>query len=233
MGSHTHQSSRPFQPLPKTEQKSAFPTRGWGSPTSGIQTKLTIGEANDPYEQEADRVASQVVEQINSPVQREEMPEEEELQMKPEGSIQREEMPEEEELQMKPEGSVQREEMPEEEELQMKPVGSIQRKGQGQLPASAWLENSISQSRGGGSSLPKPLKGSLEKAFSADFGNVRVHTDGQADQMSRSIQAKAFTTGSDIFFRSGAYEPGSRSGQELLAHELTHVVQQNGGSTPL
>ncbi|MGF1576625.1 MAG: DUF4157 domain-containing protein [Cyanophyceae cyanobacterium] len=186
-------------------------------------------------------------------LQREVMPEEEELMMKPEGSIQREEMPEEEELQMKSEGSIQREGMPEEEELMMKPEGSLQRKdfisnsvwqeaaripsqshsiqrqGEGQLPASAWLEGSISQSRGGGSSLPKPLKGSLEQAFKSDFSGVRVHTDGQADQMSRSIQAKAFTTGSDIFFRSGAYEPGSRSGQELLAHELTHVVQQSRG----
>ncbi len=66
------------------------------------------------------------------------------------------------------------------------------------------------------------------QAFGADFSGVRVHTDAQAHQLNQSIQAKAFTTGQDVFVRQGAYEPGSRGGQELLAHELTHVVQQKG-----
>ena len=65
----------------------------------------------------------------------------------------------------------------------------------------------------------------------ADFSGVKVHTDAQADQLNQSIQAKAFTTGQDIFFRQGAYQPGSRGGQELLAHELTHTIQQGG--TPI
>jgi hypothetical protein len=55
---------------------------------------------------------------------------------------------------------------------------------------------------------------------------VRIHTDAHADHLNRSIQAKAFTVGQDIFFRQSAYEPGSRDGQTLLAHELSHVVQQ-------
>ncbi|WP_287359229.1 DUF4157 domain-containing protein, partial [Moorena sp. SIO3B2] len=57
----------------------------------------------------------------------------------------------------------------------------------------------------------------------------RVHNDAQSDQLNQSIQARAFTTGKDIFFRQGEYNPGSRGGQELIAHELTHVVQQNQG----
>jgi hypothetical protein len=65
-------------------------------------------------------------------------------------------------------------------------------------------------------------------AMGADFSGVTVHTDTQSDQLNRSVQAKAFTTGQDIFFRQGAYQPSSRSGQELIAHELTHVVQQHG-----
>jgi len=69
----------------------------------------------------------------------------------------------------------------------------------------------------------------MEGAFGADFSGVRVHTDRTSDQLNQSIQAKAFTTGQDVFFRQGAYEPGSRGGQELLAHELTHVEQQNRG----
>ena len=70
----------------------------------------------------------------------------------------------------------------------------------------------------------------MEQAFGADFGGVKVHTDSRSDQLNQSIQARAFTTGQDVFFRQGEYNPGSRGGQELLAHELTHVVQQNGGT---
>jgi hypothetical protein len=70
----------------------------------------------------------------------------------------------------------------------------------------------------------------MGQAMGADFSGVKVHTDSQSDQLNQSIQAKAFTTGQDVFFRQGAYDPGSREGQELIAHELTHVVQQNGSA---
>jgi Domain of unknown function (DUF4157)/ADP-ribosyltransferase exoenzyme len=74
------------------------------------------------------------------------------------------------------------------------------------------------------------LQEKMSQAMGADFSGVKVHTDSQSDQLNQSIQAKAFTTGQDVFFRQGAFDPSSRSGQELLAHELTHVVQQNGGN---
>jgi Domain of unknown function (DUF4157) len=67
----------------------------------------------------------------------------------------------------------------------------------------------------------------MEPRFGADFSGVRVHTDAGADGLNRSLSAKAFTTGRDIYFRQGEYNPGSSSGRSLLAHELTHVVQQN------
>jgi hypothetical protein len=69
----------------------------------------------------------------------------------------------------------------------------------------------------------------MESAFGTDFGGVRVHTDSSADSLNQALSARAFTTGQDIFFRQGEYSPGSSSGKELLAHELTHVVQQTGG----
>jgi hypothetical protein len=70
----------------------------------------------------------------------------------------------------------------------------------------------------------------MEKAFGGvDFSQVKVHNDAVSDQLNQSIQARAFTTGQDVFFRGGEYDPGSRGGQELIAHELTHVVQQNEG----
>jgi len=69
----------------------------------------------------------------------------------------------------------------------------------------------------------------MESAFGTDFSGVRVHTDAEADALNQAVNAVAFTTGQDVFFRQGAYNPSHSSGRELLAHELTHVVQQGGG----
>jgi hypothetical protein len=63
-----------------------------------------------------------------------------------------------------------------------------------------------------------------------DFSDVRVHDDADAHELSRSVSAEAFTTGSDVFFQSGRYDPGSSAGRKLLAHELTHVAQQRGAA---
>ncbi len=113
-----------------------------------------------------------------------------------------------------------------EEEVQMKP--ELQMSG-GAAEASPELESSIQTARGGGQPLEGGIRRSMEGAFGADFGGVRIHTDAQADTLNRSISAQAFTTGQDVFFRSGSYSPDSSGGKQLLAHELTHVVQQTGG----
>ncbi|WP_427161535.1 eCIS core domain-containing protein [Aliinostoc sp. HNIBRCY26] len=107
---------------------------------------------------------------------------------------------------------------------------SIQRRGglEGG-EASTDLESAITSARSRGQPLDAGLQAKMSTAMGADFSGVRVHTDAQSDQLNRSIQAKAFTTGQDVFFRQGEYQPGSRGGQELIAHELTHVVQQSGG----
>jgi hypothetical protein len=93
----------------------------------------------------------------------------------------------------------------------------------------AGVQQEIERARGRGQRLPAPARGAMEQALGADFGGVRVHTDARADRLSRSLQARAFTTGQDIFFRSGEYDPGSSGGRGLLAHELAHVVQQQPG----
>jgi hypothetical protein len=144
----------------------------------------------------------------------------------------------EEEIQAKPSISdhqrsplptqVQREAMSEDEELQAKPILQGQ-EAMGGGEASTDLESAINSARGGGQLLDEGLQRSIGQAMGADFSKVKVHTDTRADQLNQSIQARAFTTGQDVFFRQGEYNPGSRGGQELLAHELTHVVQQNGG----
>ncbi len=99
----------------------------------------------------------------------------------------------------------------------------------GGLAVDADIEARINRQRGGGSALDRTTRSSLEPAFGHDFSGVRVHTGGEADALNRSLQAKAFTTGSDVFFSAGAYAPGSPAGSRLLAHELSHVVQQGGG----
>ena len=90
------------------------------------------------------------------------------------------------------------------------------------------VEGAIQQKRGGGNSLDSGVRKQMEGALGADFSGVRVHTDAQSHELNQSLSARAFTTGQDIFFRQGAYEPGSSTGRELIAHELTHVVQQGG-----
>jgi Domain of unknown function (DUF4157) len=194
-----------------------------------FQAKLNIGQPGDKYEQEADRVASQVVNEISAPasakatlvqsVQRQEEAEEE-VQAKPSISH----------LQRSPlSPEMQREAMPEEEDLQAKSILQPQEAIAGG-EASSDLTSAINSARGGGQPLEAGLQQSMGQAMGADFSGVRVHTDAQSDQLNQSIQAKAFTTGPDVFFRQGAYQPRSRGGQELIAHELTHVVQQNGGA---
>ena len=90
------------------------------------------------------------------------------------------------------------------------------------------LENKLNNSKGGGSPLPEETKGFMESRFNADFSSVRVHTDSTASRMNESIHAQAFTQGQDIYFNSGKYSPNSNEGKSLLAHELTHVLQQKG-----
>ncbi len=108
-------------------------------------------------------------------------------------------------------------------------VLAVSGKGRGEVEAAAEVETGIQRARGGGGQpLSSAVRAQMEPAFKADFSGVRVHADAAADSLSRSVNARAFTTGQDIFFRAGEHNPGSSSGRELLAHELTHVVQQNG-----
>jgi len=88
----------------------------------------------------------------------------------------------------------------------------------------------IDNARGGGRPLEGAVGEQMSQATGVDLGGVNVHTSPEANELSQQLGAKAFTTGQDIFFRSGAYDPHSSAGQELIAHELTHVVQQGSGA---
>jgi hypothetical protein len=152
-----------------------------------IQAKLMVGPAGDSYEQEADRVAAQVLS----------MPVPDSAAAAAAGSA-------------------------------SAPL-AVQREGGGAgFAAGDDIERSIASQRGSGAPLPNATRDFMEPRFGSDFSSVRVHSDGNAHNLNQAIGARAFTTGQDIFFRQGEYQPSSGAGQELLAHELTHVVQQAG-----
>jgi Domain of unknown function (DUF4157) len=90
------------------------------------------------------------------------------------------------------------------------------------------VESAIAAMRGSGRSLDRTTTRRIEPALGESLGDVRVHTDERAALLARAVSARAFTVGSDIFFAPGEYRPGERDGNELIAHEVAHVVQQRG-----
>ncbi|AGA79801.1 eCIS core domain-containing protein [Echinicola vietnamensis] len=90
------------------------------------------------------------------------------------------------------------------------------------------IESPLKQSKGTGSGLDQPIKREMEAGFGADFSQVNIHSDANAANMSRQIGAQAFTHDNDIYFNEGKYNPKSPQGKHLLAHELTHTIQQKG-----
>ncbi len=95
--------------------------------------------------------------------------------------------------------------------------------------ATSTLEQMIQETKGKGFSLPNDIRTEMEAQFNVDFKNVRIHTGLDAVEMCEMIRAEAFTHGYDIYFNDGKYNPDTDTGKNLLAHELTHVVQQKGG----
>ena len=107
---------------------------------------------------------------------------------------------------------------------------SVQRKGRGTATATPEsVEARIEQTRGNGVTLPRDTRQFMESRLGQDFSGVRVHTDATSHVLNRDLNSLAFTTGRDIYFAPGQFQPGTSSGKHLLAHELTHVVQQAGG----
>ncbi|WP_233218895.1 eCIS core domain-containing protein [Deinococcus arcticus] len=87
----------------------------------------------------------------------------------------------------------------------------------------------IQARRGAGNPLPEAIQRHLEQGLNHDLSRVRIHDDAEADMLAKGVNAIAFTTGTDIFFQSGRFNPNTQSGLELLAHEVTHTVQQARG----
>lgn len=113
------------------------------------------------------------------------------------------------------------------------PLAREAEQGAGILPdgtVHADVQSTIGSTRGGGTSLDPGVAGKLGGTL-GDLSDVRIHTDDTADRLNRSVSARAFATGTDVYFAKGEYNPGSAAGDKLIAHELAHVVQQRGSST--
>jgi hypothetical protein len=111
--------------------------------------------------------------------------------------------------------------------------GQLARQGSGILPdgtAHPDVEQTIARTRGSGQSLDGGTRSKMS-GLGDGFSDVRVHADDTANRLANSVAARAFTTGPDIYFAKGEYSPGSSEGDRLLAHELSHVVQQRGAPT--
>ena len=128
----------------------------------------------------------------------------------------------EDEVQTKKEEEIQAKE--EEKELQMSAAADAN-------PGdNSNLESNLNNSKGGGSSFSGPVKNEMESGFGADFSSVKIHNDSNAVQMNKELGSQAFASGNDIYFNEGKYNPNSTDGKHLLAHELTHTVQQGASS---
>jgi hypothetical protein len=108
-----------------------------------------------------------------------------------------------------------------------------QRQSDGPSEVQEETAEAIQSKRGGGQSLDAGIAEKAGSVMGQDFSDVNVHTDSQSDELNKQLGAKAFTTGNDIFFRSGAYNPGNSDGQRLISHELTHVAQQGAAQESL
>jgi len=186
-----------------------------------VQAKLKIGQPGDRYEQEADRVADEVMRMPEPRLQRQVEPEEDE---------------EEEVLQPKPLASeitplVQRQaDLDEEEEEEEEVLQGKRGSGHtGQIDQG--LHRHINAVRAsGGPPLPGPVRRFFEPRLGRDLSRVRFHTDARAAQSAEAVKARAYTVGGHVVFGAGQYAPRTDTGRRLLAHELAHVAQHSGDS---
>lgn len=176
----------------------------------GVHTKVTVNEPDDKYEKEAECVADAV---MRTPVSERAIDAENRL---PSVHIQR--LCPRRQRRHNEDKSLNYEEY--EAELQRKEnTGMVP-------PVTDPIQQQIQSLRGGGRPLPRSMRSFFEPRFGENFRDVRLHMGSKADEIARSVNARAFALGNNIVFANGAYEPDTKTGQRLLAHELTHVAQQ-------
>jgi Domain of unknown function (DUF4157) len=187
-----------------------------------LQAKLEIGAVDDPLEREADAVADAVMRMLDpAPSGDRVVPRMHAGAMRtmaaPSAQAKRADCLGEERLQRQ----VEDDEAPDE---------LVQAKAKGPMDAPVSVRQALEVGTDSGTTMHPSLRNKMESAFDADFSGVRIHTGAAAERLSRHLSAHAFTHGRDIFFNAGEYRPDTTDGRRLLAHELTHVVQQSGVS---
>ena len=210
----------------------------------GIQPNLIISHPDDKYEQEADRMAERVID-MHGPAAAEKAPILTRVQP---SSVVRRNIEEDEEKDIEnaeagafaeqPPGPIREEEEAEKALIQAKIspehmtalIQMQEEAGNNKPDVSPRIVESIASLRGAGNPLSRDIRDFFEPRFGYDFGRVRVHTGARAAETARLLNARAYTIDRDIAFGAGQYDPISRNGRQLLAHELTHVVQQRAAN---
>lgn len=196
-------------PEPSRRARRPAPSSAWA-----IQPSLVVGASNDPYEIEADRIARQVTRDLNRAQPTEPLAADADAD---DPAIRRSTRPA-----IGPSSAAPQ-------------ISRIQRRSHGAAigpeggAVDGRIESRIRAASGSGRALPNDVGARMQQAFGADFSGVRLHDNKESHDLNRSIQARAFTTRRDIFLGRDAPSLSSARGTELLAHELTHVVQQTGG----
>jgi hypothetical protein len=203
-------------------------------PSKKIQAKLKVSQPNDKYEQEADRIADQIMRMPEPSVTPNESAiEGENLSIQRLEKLEDERDRPEENLQLKPlvgAESIQRQELEDEEEKDEEDEILQTKRSSSQVPGvTPSIETGIqSLQQNGGHVLPPSVRTFMEPRFGSDFSGVRVHTNNMAADLSHNLHARAFTVGKNIIFGRGEFQQNTTAGRRLVAHELTHVIQQGG-----
>jgi outer membrane protein OmpA-like peptidoglycan-associated protein len=208
--------------------------RGWPNIKAGKQTslrlvremlvqrKLSVSQPGDRFEQEADRVADSVM-RMSGPI-----PSIQRMCSGCDDEMQRQESTRAPAVQrVCKECEIEGQAAVEEEEDE-RGMGTVQVQAMHSgTPGPTFMESSaINSLAGGGRPLPRSTRSFFESRMGHDFEHVRIHNDAHADQLARSVNARAFTRANHLVFRLGEYQPDTASGRHLLAHELAHTVQQ-------
>ena len=213
-----------FSTYPVQKKDALKPAGAFRNPR--FQAKLEVGQTDDEYEKEADAVADRIMmepikDEKDETLQMQSNEEDEMLQMQ---SIDEEDKMLQ--MQLEEEDETLQMQSDEKEVIRTKQVGTTTREGA--RTASPEMTEMIVSAKGGGSSLDTGIQREMGGKMGASFNDVRVHTDNTAKQLNQDLGAKAFTVGRNIFFNEGQYNPASGEGKRLMAHELTHVMQQTG-----
>jgi outer membrane protein OmpA-like peptidoglycan-associated protein len=198
--------------------------------SNSIQKSMSVGQPDDPFEKEADKVSRQVMDGFDHAgnIQRKLSAFGlQQFMIQPLTIGNRISRKLQKTISPAPMFAQSKCEECEREEKMQKKSGTLQFAGEG-APVSPAIENKIQSAKGGGQQLDTVIRAGMEASFGADFSGVRTHTDSNAVQMSKELNAHAFTVGNDIFFNQNRYQPHTQQGAGLLAHELTHTVQQGG-----